>query len=256
MLKKSSTACIGSLGALALALCQCTGTETDNPIVDYRAGECNSSVDSALSVANGVARTSSALSIDDNAYRGLYCYAWEAREDGSLAIDVINYLGGCGASYELADTRIEGNEISFGVQAAGCQLGSCDSTCVYDLAFELHGVDIGAPVELQLREIACGDWDDELEPRLTLPLDTEPSGIICRTMVYSAGAPQCDRAHAPPCGGDYFGTCEDGCGDGLICLPGDGPARDMCFTACEQDDDCPIAIESCQDGACRLRETF
>jgi hypothetical protein len=239
---------------LTLSMCTSAGTETDNPVLDFEASECSGP---RADYESTVARTSAALTLSAQDHGGLYCYAWQANDDGTVGIDVINYRGGCSVTFALAETRVEGDHIDLGIVNAACESGSCDATCLYDFTYELRGVDVSRPAWLQLRELACSDdREDELEPRLELPLDTEPEGILCRQQIHYAGPPACGMARTPPCGGDYFGTCEDGCGDALTCVDDGAFGEDLCFVPCEQDEDCPLEIESCQQGVCQLRETF
>lgn len=250
----------GSIALLALCACADTGTETDNPVIDFEASDCSSPL-AAQSALSTVALTRKALTLDPALYNGLYCFAWEAHDDQTITIDVLNYSGSCEAEYVLAETRIEGHSVSLGLTNDTCLVGKCDTTCLYDFTYTLKGVDTSAPIELQLRQAACQPGDeDQVLNELVLPVDDEAEGIVCHQALYSAGQPACGSPHLPPCAGpddSYHGTCEDGCGDdALACVHADRPDYDFCFTACESDDDCPIAIEACEDGACRLRETF
>jgi len=247
-----------SLCVLALSMSMCTtertGTETDNPVVDFDATECKAH-GTALTLAT-VARTAAAQEVDPSAYDGLYCYAWETLDDGRLSIDVINFSGGCHVPWKLGASRVDGAHIELGVASDFCGESACGS-CAYDFTFEIDGVDLSEPAEVRLRQYDChGGGDFEPEPSVVLPLDGEPSGIVCRMQNGVGMGERCGGAHLPPCADDGdVGRCADGCGEGLTCIEG-GDAPDLCFTACNEDADCPIEIDSCQDGACRLRETF
>ena len=257
MVRLASLASTAALAALALSACADTGTETDNPVLEFESSECNAPASDYYASQSPVARSSAALSFDPALYNGLYCYAWEAHDDGVVTLDVLNYNGGCGAQYALADTRVERGSIQLGIINPTCTWASCDATCLFDFSYELAGVDTSARAELQLRRVACDDSSEERrEPRVILPLDEQREGVLCRQVTYGAGAPTCGLAHTPPCGADYFGTCADGCGEGLACVEDALGDEDLCFTACEADEDCPLDIEACEDGACRLRETF
>jgi hypothetical protein len=247
----------GAFGLLLCSLSMCTseGTETDNPVFDFDATECKNGHSTALSLP--VTRTRAALSVDPSAYEGLYCYAWENGVDDVLTIDVINYGGGCSVTWNLGKSRVTDDRIDLGVQNAYCEIAACGS-CTYDLAFEVGGVDTTVPADVQLREVGCGGADDQLEPRIELPVDVSDTGIVCRLQRYFED--ECGRAHLPSCSGDggASGSCEGGCDEGLVCVIDEthGFERELCFTQCEQDEDCPLEIETCQTGACRLRETF
>lgn len=258
MLSSSSIVRRGALSLFALSLSMCTaeGTETDNPVADFDATECKTHP-TALSLAT-VARTRAALDVDVAAYDGLYCYAWETGEGGALTLDVLNYQSGCSITWERGESRIDGDQIDLGIGISRCAIAGCGS-CTYDLTFALEGIDPSTAAQVQLRRLGCDGSEDQLEPRLELPIDEHETGIVCRPLRYSGFEQQCGRAHLPPCEGEYMdpSTCEEGvCDEGLLCLSDESGDGDRCFTACEQDDDCPIEVESCQDGACRLRETF
>lgn len=227
---------------LSLPMCASDGTETDNPVIDFEATECKTH--------------STALTLSSE-YDGLYCYAWQTLDDGALSIDVTNFMGGCYVFWDLGASRVDGSRIDLGVANNSCQIAGCGA-CPYDFSFKVEGVDTSQPATVQLHEYDCkGDGDAQVEPEIMLPLDERAQGMLCRTQgsgIYEAG---CGRAHLPPCdeSGD-FGECEDGCGEGLVCVDSEERTGDRCLTACESDDDCPLEVESCQDGACQLRETF
>lgn len=235
--------------ALTLSMCTTEGTETDNPVLDFDATECKSH-STALTLAT-VARTSAALAVDPSNYDGLYCYAWEAHDDGSLTIDVLNYLSGCSIVWQLGESRVSGDQVDLGISISRCAIAGCGS-CVYDLTFELEAIDLDAPADVQLRRLGCDGSEDELEPRVTLPIDASASGIRCRPLPSYGFEEKCGGVHEPPC----TGGCESGCDDGLACAHDEILDHDSCFAACEADADCPLDIESCRDGACRLRDTF
>jgi len=254
MLRESLIVRLGMLGTLAPLLSPCAGTETDNPVVDFDATECKTR-STALTLAT-VARTAAAQAVDPSAYDGLYCYAWETLADGGLSIDVINFSGGCGVTWKLGASRVEGSHIDLGVANPSCEIARCGN-CLYDFTFEIEGVDPSQPAEAQLHRYDChGGGNFEPAPKVILPLDARPEGMLCRPRSYELA---CGRAHLRPCdestGGD-LGDCEDGCGEGLACVDSEERDGDRCYTACEVDGDCPLEVESCQDGACRLRETF
>jgi len=243
--------------ALTMSMCTTEGTETDNPVVDFDATECKTH-GTALTLAT-VARTAAALDMDPSAYDGLYCYAWETLHDGRLSIDIINFMGGCYMTWKLGASRVEGSRIDLGVSEGYCEQAGCGA-CPYDFTFEIEGVDLSEPAEVQLRPYDChGGGNYEPEPTLVLPIDTRAAGMLCRpqpNVDYEVG---CGRAHLPPCdegGTREAGDCEDGCAAGLTCVDSEEQNGDRCYTACDQDTDCPLGIESCQGGACRLRETF
>lgn len=234
--------------ALSLAMCTESGTETDNPIV-FEATECKSHA-TALTLPSTVASTRPALDVDASAYDALYCYAWEAGDDGALTIDVLNYSSGCSITWELGEGKVSGDQIDLGLSMKNCAIASCGS-CVYDFTFEVQAVDTSAPVGVQLRRLACGDGEDEVGPRVALPLDSSASGILCRPQHRFGFEDACGEPHKRTCQGE-----EPACNEGLVIADHESDEAEACFTSCEVDADCPLEVESCQDGACRLRETF
>jgi hypothetical protein len=241
---------------LTLSMCTSAGTETDNPVVDFNATDCKGGEE--LSLAPAVARTRAALDMPANDYEGLHCYAWQINDGGTITIDVINYGSGCGIEWSLADSVLDAEHVELGIRNAACIVAGCGS-CTYDLSFEVKGVALDAPVEVQVREAGCDGADDHVLRAVELPIDREREGMLCRQT--SGGfPPECGGPRRPPCDNvvpyDGVGTCSDGCVEGLVCVERALDDRDLCFTPCEEDADCPLDIESCQDGACRLRETF
>lgn len=240
--------------ALTTITCAGDGTETDNPVIDFETTECKSH-GNALLLESTVARTRTALEADPHAYDGLYCYAWDRSSD-EVTIDVVNYSAGCTIFWTLGESRVDGDRISLGIHDPYCGTAACGS-CVYDFSFIVEGVDLDAPARVRLRETSC-ERPEILEPEVLLAVDERETGIICRVQPTYAFEEQCGRPYLSPCRPDSSqGTCDDGCGEGLTCAVAESEdGRDLCLTACEADDDCPLAVESCQDGACRLRETF
>jgi hypothetical protein len=202
-----------------------------------------------------VARTRAALEADPHEYDGLYCYAWDRGAD-EVTIDVVNYVAGCTIFWTLGESRVDGDRISLGIHDPYCGTAGCGS-CVYDFSFIVEGVDLDAPARIRVRETSC-ERPEILEPEVLLAIDERETGIICREQPTYAFEEQCGRAHLSPCrASSSGGTCNDGCGEGLTCAEDESEnGGDLCLTACEDDADCPLEVESCQDGACRLRETF
>ena len=218
-------------------------------MVDFDATNCKGG--SALSLEPAVARTQVALETPD-AYARLFCWAWQVNDSGTVTIDVINRNGGCGVEWSAYESRVEDNSVDLGIQNAACVVAGCGS-CRYDFTFEVAGLSLDKPAEVRIVEAGCDGEPDDVGSAVELPIDREPEGAMCR-MLGDGFVPQCSGLRERPCKPEpmvdiLFGTCAEGrCDDGLACVD------DICFTACEDDDDCPLAIESCQEGACRLRE--
>ena len=242
--------------ALPLTMCVAEGTETDNPLVEFDGSECKSG--QALTLPSDVMRTAAVRTLEAGLYDGLHCIAWERLGGGALQIDVLNYSAGCHIEWEAGDIALEGDQLTLTARNAACAQAGCGN-CIYDFAFEVGGVDDSRPLELTFQEDTCHDI--ELAAELTLPIDEKSSGIVCRQARFYDGLNLlCGTAHTPPCT-DMDGpfTCAEGrCSDAsLTCVEGPaGAHRDVCLQTCEVDEDCSLEVDSCQDGLCRLRETF
>jgi hypothetical protein len=250
---------------LLASACTQSGTETDNPIADFRSSECKgSSSETALSVAALVSMGDAPSSPDPIAgpeYDGLFCVAWDLDDDGgALAIELYNLRGGCHVVWDAQGKR-EAGGVALELQPHNCAIGACGE-CTYDLGFVVDDIDASAPLPLAVRELSCSDSDDRAIVELDLPLDERTQGVICRPepRMYSGDRALCGGAHQPVCdpqGDQDFLDCGDegapACAEGLACEPG---APDVCLSACTEDADCPLAIERCDDGVCRLRETL
>jgi hypothetical protein len=239
---------------LLLPMCAHDGTETDNPVIDFEATRCKGR-STGLSLP-AVARTASAQALDPSAYEGLYCYGWEVLDGGVLALDVINRSAGCYVQWQPGPSRVDGSRIDLGVANGSCAIAGCGS-CEYDFSFEVEGTDHGRPAELQLHAYDCEGNEDAQGPVVVLPIDERPEGLLCRPQRNVGFDFGCGKAHLPPCTEEGSeGSCEDACPEGLVCVEDAVDDDDLCFTSCSDDSDCPLEVESCQDGACRLRETF
>lgn len=248
------------LGALlcVLLLCNpsCTGTETDNPVIDFERSACKSE-GSALRLP-GVMAARAPLTLDAADYEGLYCFAWESGTNGRLRIDVFNMVGGCHIDWELADARFDEKGLRLRVQNDECAIAGCGS-CAYDLSFDMEGIDRDAPLPLALQQLDCDGEPTRDATVLTLPVDERSEGVLCRES-WTRFTGECGGAHSPPCADQRPATrCADegaSCDDGFVCDAGSDESSDLCLTACESDADCPLPVEACVDGACRLRGTF
>jgi hypothetical protein len=255
------------LACVLASACTQSGTETDNPITEFRSSECKgSSSETALSIAGLDSEAGGALTSADTAnrmagpeYDGLFCVAWDTGDDGALSIELYNLSGGCHVVWG-AQAQRESGGFALELQPHNCVIAGCGS-CTYDLGFELHGFDSEAPLPFVVRELSCSDSPDTAIVEMELPLDARKEGVICRPQPRASSGlrTHCGGAHLQVCGEeeDEVAQCGDAnapaCAGGLVCEPGE---PDVCLTACEQDHDCPLAIERCDAGACRLRETL
>ena len=243
-----------------LLLCgpSCTGTETDNPVIDFERSGCNGDGGSALRLP-GVMATRAALAVGSSDYAGLYCFAWEANGEGRLRVDVFNMVGGCHIDWELAESRLDGGGLTLRVRNGECAVAGCGS-CIYDLSFEVQGIDASAPLPLSLEQLDCDEEPSRDATTLMLPIDERREGVLCREGGWPAFQIDCDRPHFPPCAqrSRTMRCANEGaaCGGSSVCTARPDEAYDLCLTACESDDDCSLPVEACTAGACRLRETF
>jgi hypothetical protein len=247
------------LSVLVFCTPSCIGTETDNPVAGFEPTACKREGGSGLRLP-GVMSTSEALTLDSRDYDGLYCFAWEARASGRMHLSVFNMTGGCHIDWELGPSRIDANGLRLRVRNDECAVAAC-GTCAYDLSFEVEDVDATAPLPLSLTQLDCDDEPTRDATTLTLPIDERSEGVLCREGSLTSLDIACGGPHFPPCaaGSGSLNRCTDdgaNCGDGGVCDPRPDAPFDMCLRQCEADADCPLPVETCVAGGCRLRETF
>jgi hypothetical protein len=249
-------------GAIACAAPSCTGTETDNPVIHFEHSGCNLHMAEAALIGEHAPWSADApRPISD--YAGLFCFAWTAHDGGRLDVHVYNMDGGCSIDWEGRAQR-EGDRLQLIVAPAGCASAGCLRYCEYDLAFELDGVDASRPLALELHRQSCDEPLDAPEATLTLPLDEQKSGSLCRLPPSRAGyfPERCGQLHYPPCQLRGNGVEPFPCASGeeRICdaeLRCDGSLDGgLCAMPCSADDECVRDLERCEDGTCRLRKTF
>lgn len=246
-------------GAL-LSVAGCSKSETEP--VRFASSDCKSKHASTTALLRSEAADAGAEALGGGpAYDGLFCFAWKTQAEGGVRIDVYNFEGPCGRGFEGRAVR-KGSDVDLFVRPKGCAVAACGS-CQYDVAFDLLDVPTDAPLNVSLALEYC----EEAAPQraagsLTLPLDTRPDGIICQAGACRSQLKQtCGIAHCPPCSDAVGGVADScataapsACGPGLVCE--DDAERPTCVASCSADSDCMLEIEHCQDGSCRLRETF
>jgi hypothetical protein len=165
--------------AALLVFISCTGTETDNPLVDFNHSGCKNHGDDTALSASGVASQRHALDVDGGTDDGRYCFAWQVADDGTLRIDVVNYPTACSVDFSSASASLGEGALALSIQRASCVVARCGG-CVYDLAFDVRDVDHTRPLALELIERNCeGEPIDGAGKTLTLPIDAEDSGERC-----------------------------------------------------------------------------
>lgn len=229
----------------AFSLVSCAGgTETDNPAVslkDFSSSSCkNRDPDGGQ---QGLRLETSPA--------GLQCVTWTADSD-ALRVQLLNFPEPCGDRY-LGVANLAGDALQLSVHKDSCQVLRC-GTCVFDFDFEVSGVDQSRALPLQLGSAVCETEPTTFGDALTLPLDEQPSGAVCRYLSRSAAEQYgrergaCGTANMP-CG-DCQSADRTSCEAGTICTEvAEGDAR--CLTSCESDDDCVSGVSACSDGFCR-----
>jgi hypothetical protein len=239
------------IGAFLLTVVSCAGgTETDNPatLKDFSASACKSRAPEPGQQA--LVRAADA--------DGLQCVEWSRDASGSLTVRLLNFPEPCGDTYLGSSNVTKDGELELSVYKDGCQVFRC-GTCVFDFDFELSGIDTGKPLALRTGSAICKSepvtWDD----KLTLAVDQQASGVMCRYLgrsaveQYGRGRGTCGERNMP-CG-DCGGLDALTCADGLTCSAvGDNDSR--CLAACSTDDDCAGGLMTCQDGLCQSQADF
>lgn len=234
---------------LLLAGCSATGgTETDNPagpLKDFSSSGCKSRDEvssSALTLASDLA--------------GLSCVEWETQAPGLLQVKLHNFAEGCAEQYLGKGEIATDGALELSVYSTSCTALRCGS-CLYDFEYELSGVATDAPLDLRLGSALCASQAATFDLSLTLPLDEQASGVVCRPapqlvlQQYAANYGSCGAPNMP------CGDCASDattCGDGSMCTEvASGDSR--CLSSCESDDDC-IANLTCEAGVCVAPTSF
>jgi hypothetical protein len=235
----------------------CGGTETGNPIDPgstlghFEASSCKK----GTGLADGsVGQTQQAL-VTSSEYEGLQCIAWERKDGGAVTLQLLNFPGGCGVTW---DGRAEKNGATLELRLVNtdCRNARCGS-CIYDYRFDLSGIAESSELPLKIGTMECATdpavhWDYET----TLHLADGREGVVCRyaprgTLVWVG---KCAERNLP-CGSDA--VCGMTCAGGLTCASVDGASDTRCLASCQADADCsPATAMTCQDGTCRLATTW
>lgn len=242
---------------LSLVVGACTTTDGGKrPVVldDFDTGGCKSSEQlaaSALTQKDGAGTTGY-----DAAHDGLQCFVWKRLSEEKLSIEITNHADGCGAemSWEPRAELDEQGGLDLLLENKQCTFAACGS-CIYDLTFEVK-----VPRDTkQLRTRLLGDDCDgerSLHHEQTLPLDTQPSGVLCvdyRPRPFRE--PECGQSIPP------FAHCDDNacdpatavpCAAGTECVEVENDAL-RCLPTCDSDADCsPYPSTHCEKSVCVL----
>ena len=220
------------------------GTETDNPaatLKDFSSSACKN---------RELNEGQQGLALESNT-DGLQCVAWQAEGD-ALTVQLANFPEPCGDRY-LGKAEAASDALRLSVYKDTCTVLRC-GTCVFDFNFTLRGVSRSAPLRLELGSAVCETEPTSFSDQVTLPLDEQASGVVCRPLrrnvaeQYGSERDACGQLNMP-CG-DCQSADMTSCAAGLSCTDiGDGDYR--CLGPCEADDECVGGLTSCDAGLCR-----
>jgi hypothetical protein len=124
---------------------------------------------------------------------------------------------------------------------------------VFDFAYTLTGIDTTRPLDVHLGSAICASEPTTFNDEVTLPVDEQDSGVVCRYLErspleqYGRGRGTCGERNLP------CGTCDNAdnvtCASGLACTE-IASSDSRCLEACSSDADCAGGLTSCQDGLC------
>jgi hypothetical protein len=253
---------------------QCVGTEADNPFaepVDITSCKAKDGyVGFAAKVASpgALGRTrfanlSQALTSPSEIPVWLECVDWSLEADGKLALQVLNFRGGCSVEWEGGSRITEDGAVMIELNNAdpSCAVAGCGN-CIYDVRGDvsLDEAMRRGEIPFTLSRLPC-NGSNGLNSEWTLPLGEQPSGTRCMLSdsegaagAQSKGAGRSDELFTP-CTTDAaldpvpFPVPILDCGEGLSCV------NERCLPACTADSDCPLqGALPCQEGFCQLPE--
>ncbi len=209
----------------------------------------------------------------DEQYPGLTCIRWNVGDDGSLALDLLNFGASCIDWEGRAELR-KPDALTLRLLEKGedCNIPMCGS-CLFDWSFQVQGIDSGHDLTLHVVVNSCPEQSDGHTYAASLPIATRKSGILCR---YDPSV-ACGSLHGP-CNlaasenQDHYYPCTTGvpdagldagidagpaCQSGLVCTDKTGQELSTCVPACKKDSDCPLdGLLDCQSGFCLLTESW
>lgn len=250
----------------------CTGTEADNPVMDpvdttlckgseefepLASGRENLDVDDFSGrrpISAQVNQKSQRLLPLEDIPVWLECLEWSFFE-GTLDYQVANFHGGCEIDWTGGANVISEGHVSVELENESCAVAACGS-CLYDLrsSGNLELASDTASLVFDLVRLDC-DGDVTSESTWTLPLSTQPLGLLCQKAdLWGAEKVASNVSNRAPM--DLYSPCGTdapepsmACADGLTCIAGN------CVPPCTENTDCPLsgALE-CRDGYCQLPE--
>jgi hypothetical protein len=238
---------------LALVVsCAGSGTETDNPaspLENFSSSGCKNKEPSP---------GQQALERETDA-DGLTCVEWARDTAGALDLKLYNFSEPCGETYLGKAAFDAAGALEVSVYQDTCAVARCGQ-CVFDFHFELQSVPADAPLALRIGSAICESQPTIFSDELTLPVDTQESGVVCRRLDrgalddYAGTRGLCGAANMP-CGAACSGAAGESCGTSATCTEL-APSDSRCLTNCTTDDDCPSGLTTCVDGACQAAASW
>ena len=234
------------VGAFLVAAVSCTGgTETTNPatLADFSSSACKSREGDP---------GQQALVLESDA-EGLQCVEWTQDASGSLGVRLLNFPERCGDDYLGKAANAADGALELSVYKQSCQVLKCDD-CVFDFAYTLSGIDTSQPLSIHLGSATCATEPTTFTDEVTLPVDEQETGVVCRALKRSAveqygrGRHRCGERNMP-CG-TCGGADNTSCATGLTCTEIDGNDS-RCLESCSTNDDCTGGLTACEDGLCQ-----
>jgi hypothetical protein len=236
---------------MVMALVSCGksgGTETDNPaspLKDFTGSACK----------NERAEPSQQALTLASALDGLQCVEWAKGDAGALTIGLHNFPATCASGYDGAAVLAEDGALELSEQTEVCS--KCGS-CVFDFSYDLVGISDEEPLTLRLSRPTCGSTTPSFDDELTLPIDEQPTGLVCRYVErtalewYASGQGSCGGVNMPcmNCRGQET-TCESG----TTCTEVESNDS-RCLKNCESDDDCVAGATTCVTGVCQANSSY
>ena len=239
------------LGMFFAAAASCTGgTETDNPatLAGFTSSACKT---------KAAAPGRQALVLESDA-EGLQCVDWSKGAAGALDVRLLNFPEACGDDYLGTAASAADGTLELAVHKTSCDVFRC-GWCVFDFAYTLASIDTTRPLSIHLGSAVCATEPTTFADEVTLPLDQQAAGVVCRYLEHNA-AEQYGRVRGRcgernmPCG-DCNGTDTVSCKSGLTCTEV-ASSDSRCLESCTSDADCTAGLTTCQDGLCRANPSW
>jgi hypothetical protein len=152
---------------------------------------------------------------------GLSCVEWASDTGGLLDLKLYNFSEPCGETYLGKAAFNAAGALEVSVYQDKCAVAKC-GRCVFDFHYQLQNVPVDAPLALRIGSAICASQPTIFSDELTLPLDTQESGVVCRRLERGAlddyaGARDLCGATNMPCGAACGGAAGESCGTGATC---------------------------------------